>query len=296
MQTIIYWGYSVAWQILRLLPEKVAYSLGNKFADYLYKKNGKQIQRLRSNYGRIKPELSESELDVLTKIGMRSYLRYWCDTFRFPYWSRERIISTTVVENENFLRDPVKQGRGVIVALPHAGNWDHAGAYFCATGVPLTTVAEHLRPEKLFNKFLAYRQAIGMEVLDLNSRAVAVLAQRLRQGKLVALVADRDLTKSGVEVVFAGFPAKIPAGPALLSIQTGAPLITAFVKYEESGIRIIFEGEIAIPTSGTTVEKTATMSQVVANRFAKQIAKSPSDWHMLQRIWVDGDYVERESS
>lgn len=294
MQTIIYWGYSLAWQILRLLPEKVAYGLGDRFAVFLYKKNGKQIQRLRSNYGRIKPELNLSELEELTKMGMRSYLRYWCDTFRFPFWSRERIISTTVVENEHFLRDPVRDGRGVIVALPHAGNWDHAGAYFCATGIPLTTVAEHLRPEKLFNKFLAYREAIGMEVLDLNSRAVAVLAQRLRQGKLVALVADRDLTKSGVKVEFAGFPAKVPAGPALLSIQTGAPLITAFVKYELAGIRIIFEGEVEVPTTGTTGEKTSVMSQVVADRFAKQIAKSPSDWHMLQRIWIDGDYVERD--
>ena len=294
MQTIIYWGYSLAWQILRLLPEKVAYGLGDRFADFLYKKNGKQIQRLRSNYGRIKPELNLSELEELTKMGMRSYLRYWCDTFRFPFWSRERIISTTVVENEHFLRDPVRDGRGVIVALPHAGNWDHAGAYFCATGIPLTTVAEHLRPEKLFNKFLAYREAIGMEVLDLNSRAVAVLAQRLRQGKLVALVADRDLTKSGVQVEFAGFPAKVPAGPALLSIQTGAPLITAFVKYELAGIRIIFEGEVEVPTTGSTSEKTSVMSQIVADRFAKQIAKSPSDWHMLQRIWIDGDYVERD--
>ena len=294
MQTIIYWGYSLAWQILRLLPEKVAYGLGDRFAVFLYKKNGKQIQRLRSNYGRIKPELNLSELEELTKMGMRSYLRYWCDTFRFPFWSRERIISTTVVENEHFLRDPVRDGRGVIVALPHAGNWDHAGAYFCATGIPLTTVAEHLRPEKLFNKFLAYREAIGMEVLDLNSRAVAILAQRLRQGKLVALVADRDLTKSGVKVEFAGFPAKVPAGPALLSIQTGAPLITAFVKYELAGIRIIFEGEVEVPTTGTTGEKTSVMSQVVADRFAKQIAKSPSDWHMLQRIWIDGDYVERD--
>ena len=294
MQTIIYWGYSLAWQILRLLPEKVAYGLGDRFAVFLYKKNGKQIQRLRSNYGRIKPELNLSELEELTKMGMRSYLRYWCDTFRFPFWSRERIISTTVVENEHFLRDPVRDGRGVIVALPHAGNWDHAGAYFCATGIPLTTVAEHLRPEKLFNKFLAYREAIGMEVLDLNSRAVAILAQRLRQGKLVALVADRDLTKSGVKVEFAGFPAKVPAGPALLSIQTGAPLITAFVKYELAGIRIIFEGEVEVPTTGTTGEKTSVMSQVVADRCAKQSAKSPSDWHMLQRIWIDGDYVERD--
>ena len=85
----------------------------------------------------------------------------------------------------------------------------------------------------------------------------------------------------------------MPAGPALLSIQTSAPLITAYVKYEKVGIRIIFEPEIAIPSSGTNAEKVAAMTQVMAARFAKQITASPTDWHMLQRIWVDGDFVER---
>ncbi len=293
MSVLTYWGYAIAWKIIRLLPEASAYKLADRVADFIYKKNGKQVDRLRRNYSRIKPGLSSDLLNDLTKEGMRSYLRYWCDTFRFPSWSNERILKTVVVEGEHLLRDPIQAGRGCIVALPHAGNWDHAGAYFCASGIPLTTVAEHLDPEKLFRKFLQYRTAIGMEVLDFNSRSAATLSQRLRAGKLVALVADRDLSNSGVPVNFAGFPAKMPAGPAMLSIQTSAPLITAYVKYEKIGIRIIFEPEIAIPSSGTNAEKVAAMTQVMAARFAKQITASPTDWHMLQRIWVDGDFVER---
>ena len=109
-------------------------------------------------------------------------------------------MGSVVVENEELLRRPLAEGRGLIVSLPHAGNWDHAGAYFCASGAPLVTVAEHLRPEKLFRKFLAYRESIGMEVLDANARTLAILAQRLRSNRLVALVADRDLSRSGVEV------------------------------------------------------------------------------------------------
>jgi KDO2-lipid IV(A) lauroyltransferase len=293
MNLLIYLGYAIAWKIIRWLPEASAYNLADRVADYIFAKNGKQVARLRTNYGRIDPGLTSSSLDELTQAGMRSYLRYWCDTFRFPSWNNERILKTVVVEGEELLRDPIAAGRGCIVALPHAGNWDHAGAYFCASGIPLTTVAEHLEPEKLFRKFLQYRTAIGMEVLDLNSRSAATLSQRLRAGKLVALVADRDLSNSGVQVNFAGFPAKMPAGPALLSIQTSTPLITAYVKYEKIGIRIIFEPEIAIPDSGTNTEKVAAMTQVMANRFAKQISASPADWHMLQRIWVDGDFVER---
>jgi KDO2-lipid IV(A) lauroyltransferase len=202
-------------------------------------------------------------------------------------------MKNVVVENEEFLRKPLREGRGVIVSLPHAGNWDHAGAYFCASGAPLVTVAEHLKPEKLFQKFLSYRESIGMEVLDANARSLAILAQRLRSNRLVALVADRDLSNVGVPVTFFGAPSRMPAGPALLSIQTGAPLITAFVKYEKNGIRIIFEDEIAIPEFGTQQEKISFMIQECANRFSRLIALYTEDWHMLQRIWVDGDFKER---
>jgi KDO2-lipid IV(A) lauroyltransferase len=286
-ETFVYWGYNLAWKIIRWIPEGKAYSLADRFADFIYARNGKGVNRLRTNYQRVRPELDKAQLEFLVNAGMRSYLRYWCDTFRFPAWSKERLLSTTVCENENFLRDPIAEKRGCIVALPHAGNWDHAGAYFCATGIPLTTVAEHLKPEKLFRKFLEYRTAIGMEVLDLDSRSIAVLSQRLRSGKLVALVADRDLSKNGIPVNFFGTGGQMPAGPALLAIQTGADLITAFVKYEEAGIRIIFGEAIAVPATGSVQEKAAVMTQVIADRFAEQLAVHTVDWHMLQRIWRD---------
>jgi lauroyl/myristoyl acyltransferase len=287
-----YWAYVLAWKITRLLPEKMIYQNANRVADRIYKKNGKSVKRLRSNYARIQPELIDLALEELVKAGMRSYLRYWCDTFRFPNWSKERVLSTVTVQNEHYLTDPITKGIGCIVSLPHAGNWDHAGAYFCTKGIPLTTVAEHLEPEKLFRKFLTYRQNMGMEVLDLDSRVIATLAQRLRAGKMIALVADRDLSRSGVNVNFAGGPARMPGGPALLALQTGAPLITAYVKYEELGIRIIFEGPIPIPEYGSQSEKVVIMTQACADRFATHIKSSTSDWHMLQRIWVDGDFHE----
>ena len=293
--TLVYWGYNLAWKIIRWIPESSAYRLTDRFSDFIYARNGKGVNRLRSNYQRVRPELDATQLEFLVNAGIRSSMRYWCDTFRFPSWSKERLISTTICDNENFLRDPIAEKRGCIVALPHAGNWDHAGAYFCATGIPLTTVAEHLKPEKLFRKFLEYRTAIGMEVLDLNSRSIAVLSQRLRAGKLIALVADRDLSKNGIPVNFFGEGAQMPAGPALLAIQTGADLITAFVKYEDVGIRIIFEEAIAVPESGSVPEKAAAMTQVMADRFAKHLAVNTVDWHMMQRIWLDPSESKRNA-
>jgi KDO2-lipid IV(A) lauroyltransferase len=223
---------------------------------------------------------------------MRSYMRYWCDTFRFPDWSVARVRSTVTVTNEHLLIDAIAAKTGVIVSLPHAGNWDHAGAYFCAQGIHLVTVAERLKPEKLFLKFLGYRQAMGMEVLPLDGRVLATLAQRLRQGALVALVADRDLSRTGIDVEFFGGPSRMPAGPALLALKTSAPLITAFVSYTESGIHVDFK-LIVLPSEGNEKEKVSKIVQMTAKNFQEGISEHPADWHMLQRIWTDGDFVER---
>lgn len=294
MKQLTYLAYLSAWRFIRLLPARLAYGLMQVIADRVYAKNVSGVQRLRTNYARVRPDLSATELETHVKEGMRSYLRYWCDTFRLPSWSDEQIISSVTVVNEHYLRDALAAGSGCIVSLPHAGNWDHAGAYFCKTGAPLVTVAEHLEPEKLFQKFLAYRQSIGMEVLDASARSLATLALRLRSNRLVALVADRDLSKNGVQVNFCGFPARMPAGPAVLSIQTGAPLLTAYVSYTEQGLHIEFGAPISVPAEGTNSEKVAIMIQESATRLEAHLKSSLTDWHMLQRIWIDGDFKERD--
>ena len=284
--------YFAGWRLVRWLPEKFAYSLAYSVADLLTRRNGKSVQRLRANLQRTQPEITTLELELLTFKAMRSYMRYWCDTFRFPDWSKQRVQNTVTVENEHLLMDAIAAKTGVIVSLPHAGNWDHAGAYFCAKGVNLVTVAEHLKPEKLFLKFLEYRQNMGMEVLPLDGRVLGTLAQRLRQGALVALVADRDLSRSGISVNFFDGPSRMPAGPALLAIKTDAPLITAFVSYTDTGIHIVFKN-VVLPTAGTQEERVTDIVQMTAMHFEEGIKQNPEDWHMLQRIWVDGDFVER---
>ena len=261
-------------------------------ADRTSAQNGKNFQRLESNLKRVLPDLTDRELRTLAKVGMRSYLRYWCDTFRSPDWDTKRIQSSVTVTDVELLLEPVRSKRGVIVALPHAGNWDHAGSYFCSQGIPLVTVVERVKPEKLFRKFLEYRQAIGMEALPLDGRVMGTLEARLREGKLVALVADRDLSRNGIDVKFFNGIARMPAGPALLAIRTGADLITAYVSYTETGIHMDFR-KVQIANADTESEQVAKTVQLCADNFAAGIAEHPQDWHMLQRIWVDGDFVER---
>jgi KDO2-lipid IV(A) lauroyltransferase len=284
--------YFAGWRVVRWLPESTAYKLAYRVSDFLVKRNGKSLQRLRSNLSRTQPGITSLDLDLLVIEAMRSYMRYWCDTFRLPDWSKKRILETVTVTNEHLLIDAIEAKTGVIVAVPHAGNWDHAGAYFCAKGIRLVTVAERLKPEKLFLKFLAYRQAMGMEVLPLDGRVLNTLEERLNQGALVALVSDRDLSRSGIEVDFFGGIARMPAGPALLALRTKAPLITAFVSYTENGVHIEFRNVI-VPSSGDESRKVKEIVQMTAQYFEDGISENPEDWHMLQRIWIDGDFKER---
>jgi len=287
-------AYFTGWKLVRSLPEKFAYSCFEKLGAFALRRNGARMQRLRSNLQRVCPEKDQSAMDQLMVQAVSSYMRYWCDTFRSPDWSKSKIAETVKVTREELLTGPMRDGRGVVIALPHAGNWDHAGAYFCAMGFPLVTVAEKLKPEALFNKFLEYRQNMGMEVLSTDSRSMGTLMTRAREGSLIALVSDRDLSRNGVDVNFFGSPARMPAGAALLAIRTGIPLITAFVSYTKKGIHIEFTS-VEVPKEGSDTERVAKVVQKCADLFAAGIASAPQDWHMLQRIWIDGDFQERSA-
>lgn len=283
---IVLASYLLGWWLVRSLPEKSAYSLFWTIGEFVHRKNGKSVQRLRSNLQMVKPDLTELELETLVAQSLSSYMRYWCDTFRIQNWSTERIRHMVTTTNDHLLLEPMHDGRGVVVALPHSGNWDHAGAYFCSLGVPLVTVAERLKPEALFQKFLRHREAMGFEVLSLDSRSFATLVKRAKERRLIALVADRDLSHSGIDVTFFGSNARMPAGPALLAVKTGIPLVVAHVSYTKVGIHIEFH-PVSVPEFGTESERIAKTVQAMADLFSIGIAQHPQDWHMLQRIWVD---------
>ncbi len=283
---ISYLAYLLGWKVVGILPERLAYRIFRGLAHSMYRRDGKSVKRLRTNLSRVMPSLNPSELEKLVIRGLESYMRYWCDTFRIHRWSHERIEKSVSLTNDHLLRNPMKEGRGVVIALPHSGNWDHAGAYFCQQGIPLVTVAEILKPEKLFAKFLRYREEMGFEVLGLDSRAFVTLVRRAREKRLIALVADRDLSESGITVNFFGYEAKMPAGPAVLAIREGLPLVAAHVTYTSTGIHIEFN-EVDIPDIDDEESRIQETVQRTANLFAAGISKAPEDWHMLQRIWID---------
>src|ERR1700742_2183827 len=192
-------------------------------------------------------------------------------------------------ENVDLTLEHMKTGRGVIYALPHMGDFEQAGRWVILAGAgSFTTVAERLKPESVFQRFLAFRQRLGMEVLPTTGgpHPFGVMAQRLRAGQLVCIVADRDLSDTGVEVDFLGEKALFPAGPAALAVQTGAalmPVSCSFVGEAEWAAHVY--DEIPVPAGGTRKEKIAAMTQTLAAVFEQAISEHPEDWHMLQRLF-----------
>ncbi|MER6445146.1 phosphatidylinositol mannoside acyltransferase [Streptomyces venezuelae] len=287
--------YGLGWAGVKKLPEPAAVALGRRIADVAWKRRGKSVLRLESNLARVVPDAGPERLRELSQAGMRSYMRYWMESFRLPAMDPQRFGTDVEFQDEHILREALDSGRGVVVALPHLANWDLAGAW--AIGhmkAPFTTVAERLKPETLYDRFVAYRESLGMEVLPHSGGAAfGTLARRLRSGGLVCLVADRDLSASGVEVDFFGATARMPAGPALLAQQTGAVLLPATLHYGDTPKMYgRIHPEVQVPKTGTRTEKTTLMTQAVADAFAWGIAEHPEDWHMLQRLWLD-DLEER---
>ncbi len=282
-------GFGIGWAAVRRMPERAAYGLFDRVADAMLARRGGQVLRLESNLRRVVgPDLSEADLRLLVRAGMRSYFRYWCEAFRLPGWSRARIVESIRVIDDHNLADALATGRGVVVVLPHMGNWDHAGAWATLKHSPVVTVAERLEPEDLYEKFLAFRRGLGMDVIPLTGGdpPFPYLADRLREGALVALLGDRDLGNSGVPVDFFGSRAKFPAGPSALAVDTGAVLLPATLFLREGVNWVRFHAPIEIPVAGERSRRIFRSTQLVADVFAAGIAEHPSDWHMLQRLWV----------
>jgi lauroyl/myristoyl acyltransferase len=288
-------GFGLGATLVRVLPEALMRPLARVAADVVWRRHGRGVEQLEANLRRVVgKELPDAELSALSRRAMRSYGRYWLEFFRLPVLGPERILGRMRFEGDDILAGVLAQGRGAVMALPHSGNWDHAGAWLVLRGFPFTTVAERLEPEALFDRFVAVREKVGMEVLPLTGggrKTFAVLLERLRAGRPLCLVADRDIGDNGIEVSFFGEPAQMPAGPASLALATGAALLPACLWYSDDGgpggswcgwIR----DEIKPPGDGDKRSKIAAMTQALADAFTDGIAKHPEDWHMLQPLWL----------
>ena len=278
------WGYAAGWRLVRAMPEPLARSIAGAGARYAARGGGPE--QLRKNLARVIGTTPAEVPDSLVRAALASYARYWREAFRLPSMNLPALaarLDKVFIGAEHFAAAHAA-GRGAVMALPHSGNWDMAGVWLAQNYGTFATVAERLKPESLYDRFIEYRESLGFEVLPLTGGdrpPSEVLAERLRQNRFVCLMADRDLTRSGVPVEFFGEPTRMPAGPAKLAIETGAPLHPAHVYYD--GEDCVVQIDEAIDTSSGDV---GVIIQALADRFAINIAAHPQDWHMLQPLWL----------
>lgn len=214
------------------------------------------------------------------------YARYWFETFRIPVWSSEELDRRTEMIGAEHLSAALAAGKGCVVAMGHTGNWDAAGAWVVRHGFPVASVNEELRPARLFDLFREHREAFGVKILGLNSPDIAArLAAMLADNMVIALIADRNLGGKGVEVQMFGAPRRIPAGPAHLSLSTGAPLVICAVSTTDKGWRVRIGPPLEAERTGQLKEDVRALTRRVAAEFERVISENPADWHMFQPAW-----------
>ncbi|GGP66963.1 phosphatidylinositol mannoside acyltransferase [Saccharothrix coeruleofusca] len=280
-------AYAAGWRLVRVLPEPVARALFDRAADWAARRGGEGVRQLRANLRRVVPKAGEQELDELVRLSLRSYARYWREAFRLPSMDLEAAYAACdeMISGHENLDAALAEGRGVVAALPHCGNWDMAGVWLVGHTGGFTTVVERLKPESLYRRFVRFRESLGFEVLPLTGGerpVAAVLAERLRQNKVVCLLADRDLTAGGIPVTFFGERTMMPAGPAHLAATTGAALLPVGLWFTEDG----WSFRVHPPIRVAGPDGVAAATQSLADVFAADIAAHPADWHMMQKLWL----------
>lgn len=286
-------GYAAGWRLVRSLPEGVARGLFDRGADIAATRNGGPNQ-LRRNLARVLGTTPGEVPDELIRDSVRSYARYWREAFRLPSMdlAAQAAVIDRCVNGQEHLEAALASGKGAVLALPHSGNWDMAGMWLVRKHGGLSTVAERLKPESLYQRFVAYRESLGFEIFPLSGGEqppLQALSERLHENKVVCLLGERDLAKHGVPVTFFGEPTRMPAGAAKLAIDTGATLLPVHGYFVGDGWGFDISPAVDV-SQGIDVA-----TQSLADHFAAGIRAHPADWHMLQPLWMSDWSAERRA-
>ena len=272
--------------VLGALPQGVMYRTGEALGRavwYIAPQRRRLVQRhLHRILGPDAPVKQKSK-DMFA-----SYGRYWAEVFWLRPNRKASLIAETELVNEQALHDAFAQGKGLLLILPHMGNWEVAGAISESLGMPAMSAAENLPNPLITEWFVRIREMIGIEIVltGRGMRASAALARRLKEGKTVALLADRDVTGRGVPVTFFGEETTMPPGPVALAVRSGAPLLVVGSYFQDGrGHRFVISDPLDLPEQGTKEERIAAGVQVLAENLEQKIRLKPEDWHLFVPNW-----------
>jgi phosphatidylinositol dimannoside acyltransferase len=282
---VSYLAYRAGAEIARAVPAVVARPAARVIGQALALAMPVRRRQVERNLRRASSgELQGLALQRAVSETFGSYGRYWLELFRLPNELGGELELD--IKGYEHVEAGIERGSGVIIALPHVGGWDFAGAWLAAQGLPPTVVVEPVEPPELFEWFAGVRRALGMTVVQLGPEAGKAVLQALRRDEVVCLLCDRDLVGDGIEVEFFGERTTLPAGPATLALRTGAPLLPTAVYFgPQGGHHAIVMPPVPAPREGRLRDDVGRVTQELAHRFEELIRASPEQWHLLQPNW-----------
>jgi phosphatidylinositol dimannoside acyltransferase len=283
--------------VARGLPEPAAMAVGGFAGRVMAAAAGDRVRMIERHLQRVHGgALSQPALDHAVRRAFASYARYWVESFRLPDTDLATLDARMSWQGLDVLDAALARGNGALIALPHLGGWDFGGAWWCALGYQITVVVEAVEPPELFDWFVDLRRSLGMTIVPLGPDAGTAVLKALKDGGVVALVCDRDISGAGIEVDFFGERTTLPSGPATLALRTGAPLLPASVYFRgRRGHLGVVRPPVDVERAGRFRDDVTRVTQALASELEALIRHAPEQWHLMQPNWPsDRDGPERE--
>ncbi|WP_297084531.1 phosphatidylinositol mannoside acyltransferase [uncultured Demequina sp.] len=293
-------AFLTAWRVAPRVPLPVLRGACSAFAWAAWARQGRVAKRLEDNLHRV-TGFEGRRLRRLSRRAFASTARYYSEVFEMERMTPEQFDARLRIEDITVAHGALNSGSAAVGVLSHSGNWDIVGGYAARHIIPVVAVAEILKPRQVFDEFVAMRESVGMTILGHEGGATFRKLLRIAAGEraLLCLVADRDISGSGIEVDMWGQRVKVAPGPAAVCGATGVPLVPIMSYYERlHGARrraagskwgvVLQFGEPLDPADFPKETRVQELSQAWATWMAARIKERPQDWHMLQRFgWVE---------
>ena len=298
--------FKKAEKFVALAPEPVGRALFDVIGTATALANIKGVKQLKINYQRIDPTLSGFKLQGAAITGMRNYMRYYYEMFRTPAIGDEELAHRVSLVPDSYMRSEFSAGSAVPAALMHTGNWDLAGAWAEKHLAHVVTVAEKLGDPRMAQGFIDYRTGLGMSIYlaEKGTNVFGSLVEEANEPVLIPLLADRDLTASGVPTTLLGHDLMLAPGPALLAIRTGKPFVPLLMRHQKlkgaerkrAGTRWRTHIDVLdpiAPSVGPDASReeqsadVARMCQEWMDAAGPWLREHYVHWHMLQRVYVE---------
>jgi lauroyl/myristoyl acyltransferase len=219
------------------------------------------------------------------ELSYRNFVRYVFEFLRLPHETVEAIDERVGLHTDRDFEEALASGKGLVFVSAHFGNMDYAATALCKRHLPLTVVADALKPRQLMDHLVEFRGKKGVKVVY-GAKAPRAVIEALKNNEAVGFLLDVGCDrKEGVPVTFFGHRTMFPSGPALLALRTGAPIVVGYSLVVGDRIEAYSYPPIYYTPTGDKFEDARACSQLIANYFEDFLRRYPEQWYIFRPMW-----------